>query len=296
MEAILQVDRLNKFYGSFQALKNLSLKVEKGSVYGLLGPNGSGKTTTLSIILSVIPASSGTYVWSAGGRTNERKSVGALVETPNFYDYLSGEKNLKIAAEIKSAPVADLERVLRFVGLYDRRKDKFRTYSLGMKQRLAIASALLGDPEVLVLDEPTNGLDPQGIAEIRDLINRVSAQGCTIIIASHLLDEVEKVCTDVAIIKNGVLMVQGKVGDILQEGKRAKVSADDLEMLSRALEQNVNLSNIKRVGEFLELSMADDFTATELNQFLFDKGITASHLSIQKKNLEMQFLEITRNT
>jgi len=294
MRKVLTVSNLSKYYGSFLALSDLSFHVEEGSVFGLLGPNGSGKTTTLGILLGILPSSKGAFEWfESSNDSAQRKRIGALVETPNFYDYLSGEKNLKIAAEIKGVPASDIDRVLQFVRLHDRKKHPFNAYSLGMKQRLAIASALLGEPEVLVLDEPTNGLDPQGISEIRELIQRVSANGSTIIIASHMLDEVEKVCTDVAIIKKGKLLVQGKVDSILKDEKQVIVRSSDLDILEKILSENPNIIKVVRKSDALQLKVADDFSNEEINRLAADRGVFLSHLSSQKKNLETQFLEIT---
>ena len=214
--AILSIDKLTKNYGAIRALDNVSFSVPEKTVFGILGPNGSGKTTLLGIVMDILKVTGGSYKWAGGETTDEmRKHVGTLLETPNFYHYLSGEDNLKIAAKIKGRGEGDIEKVLQTVNLYERRKSKFNSYSLGMKQRLAIASTLLGDPDILVFDEPTNGLDPAGIAEIRELIKELNLQGKTIIMASHILDEVEKVCTHVAIIQKGVLKMVGSVSDVL---------------------------------------------------------------------------------
>ncbi len=296
MEKILSIHKLSKFYGRRQVLKNLSLEVEKGCTFGLLGPNGSGKTTTLSILLDVVPQNGGTFKWFEQEPTHKhRRRIGSLLESPNFLGYLSAERNLKIAADIKGVPYSDIERVLTFVNLHDRRKDKFKAYSLGMKQRLAIASALLGNPEVLILDEPTNGLDPQGIYEIRELILRISAQGITIVIASHILDEVEKVCSDVAILKEGALLVQGKVADILADDNLLEVKSDDMDALEKALNEIDSIISIKKDFDKFTLKLPQGASNSEINRQLFEKGVVTTHLSSIKKNLEMQFLEITKN-
>lgn len=294
MGNILSVQNLTKQYGQRVVLNDLSLEVEKGSVYGLLGPNGSGKTTTLSILLDIIPQNAGTYEWFGQSNNHQaRKKIGSLLESPNFYSYLSAERNLMIAADIKEVPYADIARVLKFVSLYDRRKDSFKTFSLGMKQRLAIASALLGNPEILVLDEPTNGLDPKGIYEIRELIYTISNQGITIIIASHILDEIEKVCTDVAIIKAGKLVAKGKVSDILGAERILEVGAENLDSLQQLLKEHPGIKSIRKELNVLALTLEDDLTAQNINKMLMDKGIALSHLAYRKKNLEMQFLELT---
>ncbi len=291
---MLNTYNLTKKYGSLQVLKEVSLEIEKGSVFGLLGPNGSGKTTTLGIILDIIPQNKGTYEWFGQAPTNlSRKKIGAIVETPNFYGYLSAERNLMISAEIKEAPYSDIERVLKIVDLFDRRKDKFKTFSLGMKQRLSIAAALLGNPEVLVLDEPTNGLDPQGIAEIRNIILKVAKQGITIILASHMLDEVEKVCSHVAIIKKGALLVQGKVDEILGETYLLELKADNMEELHIAIKEFAMVVDVKLELDKYIVKLSKKISNGEINKYFFSKGIALTHLASRKKNLEMQFLEIT---
>ena len=232
MESVLSIQHLNKHYGRLHAVNDLNLEVPRGSVFGILGPNGSGKTTTLGMLLDVLSVDSGAFYWF-GKPSNKavRKRIGAILETPNFYPYLNAVRNLKIVADIKGAPYDQIGEVLKRVGLYERRNDSFKTYSLGMKQRLAIAGALLNNPEVLVLDEPTNGLDPQGIAEIRELIVRISQEGVTILLASHLLDEVEKVCTDVAVLKKGQLLFLGKVDQVLGDRDTTlfEVASEDLD-------------------------------------------------------------------
>ncbi|MCI5055598.1 MAG: ABC transporter ATP-binding protein [Flavobacteriales bacterium] len=294
MTHLLSTDRLNKKYGNLHVLKDISLQVEKGSVFGLLGPNGSGKTTTLAILLDIVPADSGTYQWF--GETpspSSRKRIGSILETPNFYGYLSAENNLKIACDIKGVPYEDIDRVLHIVDLTMRRNGKFKTFSLGMKQRLSLASALLGDPEILLLDEPTNGLDPQGIAEIRELIQQIAGLGVTIILASHMLDEVEKVCSHVAIIKNGSLMVQGPVDEILQSDPMMEIAANNMEQLKDILSQHPSVREIKESRQFFVITLNEGISTSELNEYAFKNGVILTHLRNKKKNLEAQFLEIT---
>jgi len=294
MTKILTTHNLSKSYGNLQVLKNVSLEVEQGSVFGLLGPNGSGKTTTLGILLDIIPQNSGSYQWFEQQPSFIlRKKMGALLETPNFYAYLTAERNLKITADIKEVSYSDIERVLKIVDLFDRKNDKFRTFSLGMKQRLAIAAALLGNPEVLLLDEPTNGLDPQGIAEIRKLILSVASHGVTIILASHMLDEVEKVCTHVAIIKKGVLLVQGKVNEILGDEETLELKAENMDELYHVLNTYEKITEVKKESDKYVVKLSRPVTNGEINQYLFSKGIVLTHLLSKKKNLEKQFLEIT---
>ncbi len=292
METILSIKGLSKSFGSIQAVRNLSLDVQAGQVFGMLGPNGSGKTTTLGMLMGVVNPTAGDFSWFGQAPSNIiRKNIGAVLEHPIFYPYLSGQINLEVNAMIKGADKSHIDRVLDIVGLTERRNDKFRTYSLGMKQRLAIASALLNDPKVLILDEPTNGLDPMGIAEIRDIIKRIAAENKTIILASHLLDEVQRVCTHFAVLRRGQLVHTGPVGDVGHGEETVEVIAfhDDLGhiLLQFPGSMSVNRSN----GPF-EVKLRDGFSSGDLNKFLFEKGIVATHLLTQKKSLEKQFLEI----
>ena len=200
MEVVLSVKNLTKRYNRI-VVDHISFDVERGNIYGILGPNGSGKSTTFGMLLTTINPTEGSWKWfgEEGTSTETLKKIGAIIEQPNFYPYLSAEKNLQIVAEIKEASYSRIDEVLALVGLLERKKDVFSTFSLGMKQRLAIASALLNNPEVLILDEPTNGLDPEGIIQIREIILQIAQQGITIIIASHLLDEIEKICSHVIV-------------------------------------------------------------------------------------------------
>src|SRR5450432_259798 len=245
MRSILSLKNLSKSYGRIKALKEVSFEVPGGSVFGILGPNGSGKTTLLGIVSDVLIASGGTYTWFGNPPTeNQRREIGTLLETPNFYHYLSAQHNLEITAAIKHKPAGDIERVLKLVRLYERKDSKFQTYSLGMKQRLAIAACLLEDPSVLVFDEPTNGLDPSGIAEIRQLIIDLAAAGKTIVLASHLLAEVEKVCTHVAILQQGTLIKSGDVGSALRREIWLELGASEMEKLKELL---VQLGGVKKI-------------------------------------------------
>jgi ABC-type multidrug transport system ATPase subunit len=298
--SILSVSNLSKNYGFIQALNNVSFEVPKGSVFGILGPNGSGKTTLLGIVTDILKATSGTYAWlGQPGSEVQRRQIGTLLETPNFYHYLSGERNLRIAATIKQRGEEDIPSVLQTVNLAQRKTSKFSTYSLGMKQRLAIASALLGNPDILVFDEPTNGLDPAGIAEIRELITQLNRDGKTIIMASHILDEVEKVCTHVAIIQKGVLKTIGTVGEVLSgstdETVSIDVSADNLEALAGALKDFPGILAIQNMGGFIQIQCKDNVTGSNLNRWCFDRGIVLNQLNLKRKTLEKRFLEITGN-
>ncbi|MBS1741853.1 MAG: ABC transporter ATP-binding protein [Bacteroidetes bacterium] len=299
--SVLTVENLSKNYGSLAALKNVSFSVPEKTVFGILGPNGSGKTTLLGIIMDVLKASGGEYYWNGETGTNEtqRKKIGTLLETPNFYQYMSAESNLAIAAAIKGHGKEDIPKVLQIVNLYQRRNSKFNTYSLGMKQRLAIASCLLGDPDILVFDEPTNGLDPAGIAEIRDLIQELNRKGKTIIMASHILDEVEKVCTHVAIIQKGDLKTVGSVAEVLSgsstSGKVIEAAATDLVALENILHQMNGIQKINNGDNKLFLTCDESMTAEQVNRFCFEKGIVLNKLNLKVKSLESRFLEITGN-
>lgn len=298
MSSVLSINKMTKYYGSIRALNDVSFDVPEGSVFGILGPNGSGKTTMLGIIMDILKPSSGNYLWRGQpGTAKMRQQIGTLLETPNFYHYLSGEKNLRIAAEVKEKGKDDIENVLHLVNLYQRKDSKFNTYSLGMKQRLAIASTLLGSPDILVFDEPTNGLDPAGIAEIRDLIKQLNKQGKTIIMASHILDEVEKVCTHVAIIQKGDLKAVGSVKDILDSKAvnetMIELGADDLVALQTIIQQMNGLLQTQIIDNYLQAIFSNGITAQEVNRFCFEKGIVLNKLNVKRKSLESTFLEIT---
>jgi len=292
LETVLSIHQLTKNFGRLCAVNKLDLEVHRGEVFGMLGPNGSGKTTTLGMLMGVTNPTSGSFTWFGQPPTNQlRKKIGAVLEHPIFYPYLSGQKNLELMALIKEAPVENVSKVLALVDLADRRNDKYRTYSLGMKQRLAIASALLNEPIVLILDEPTNGLDPMGIAEIREIIKRIAQDGKTIILASHLLDEVQKVCTHFAILRKGNLVHSGPVDEVGKGEETVEVMAfhDDLEMILGSFQ---GAAAVRKENSRYIVKMNEGFHSLELNRYLLEKGIIASHLVTQKKSLEKQFLEI----
>jgi ABC-2 type transport system ATP-binding protein len=289
MEKILSVKNLTKKFKRI-AVNNISFDVEKGNVYGLLGPNGSGKSTTFGMLLSTINPTSGEWYWfgKRGTDPDTLKRIGAIIEQPNFYPYLSAETNLKIVAEIKGTPQARIDEVLKTVGLLERKKDPFKTYSLGMKQR----------PEVLILDEPTNGLDPEGIIQIRDIINSIAKQGITIIIASHLLDEIEKICSHVIVLKEGNSIYSGRVDEMTANNGYFELKADNNTLLLSALEELQWFNSINKDGEIIKAQIRDDasISASALNQKLAEKGIFLSHLTKKKESLETQFLELVKNT
>ncbi|HVZ25352.1 MAG TPA: ATP-binding cassette domain-containing protein [Sediminibacterium sp.] len=299
MQPVLSLQQIAKSYGNIQALKGVSFEVPAGSVFGILGPNGSGKTTLLSIILDILMADSGQFAWfGSPGSPDTRKRIGSLLETPNFYHYLSAVDNLQITQAISGRGTQeDIDKVLEIVKLTARKKSRFSSYSLGMKQRLAIAAALLGDPQVLVFDEPTNGLDPVGIAEIRELIKHLAEQGKTIIMASHLLDEVEKVCTHVAILKQGTLLTAGEVDLVLANEDIVEVSAAiPPDQLKEALASFPGQTHSKMEGKNLQLFFPVGSANLEaINRHCFERGITLSLLLIKRKSLEAKFMELTNN-
>jgi ABC-type multidrug transport system ATPase subunit len=292
LETVLSVNKLTKNFGKLCAVNQLDLEVKRGQVFGMLGPNGSGKTTTLGMLMGVVNPTAGDFNWFGEPATNlTRRKIGAVLEHPIFYPYLSGQKNLELNAMIKGADPNNIAKVLDIVELTARKDDKYKTYSLGMKQRLAIASALVSDPVILILDEPTNGLDPMGIAEIREIIKRIANDGKTIILASHLLDEVQKVCTHFAVLKRGNLMHIGPVDDVGKGEEIVEVQAyhDDLGVL---LQEFIGSGTIKKENGIFQVMMKEGFHSKDLNRFLFDRGIVASYLATRKKSLEKQFLEI----
>lgn len=295
---ILSIKNLNKKFGTLHAVKNLSFSIEKGNVYGILGPNGSGKSTTLGIVLNVVNKSSGDFSWfNKTISTHEAlKKVGAIIEHPNFYPYMSAFDNLKLVCKIKSIPTHKIIEKLTLVGLIERKDSKFSSFSLGMKQRLAIASALLNDPEILILDEPTNGLDPQGIHQIRALITAIAAKGTTILLASHLLDEVEKVCSHVVILRHGEKLYEGRVDELIATNGFFELKSLQKNELLSFLNNNPTFSTIKEDDDGKIIAfLNDDIASDELNAMLYGKGILLSHLVKRKESLENQFLQLTNN-
>ena len=298
MSSVLTINNVTKFYGAVRALNDVSFSVPQGSVFGILGPNGSGKTTMLSIILDVLKANNGSFLWfEKPGTSEHRKKIGSLLETPNFYHYMSAIDNLKITQSISGrGSNADIDTVLKKVRLFERRKSAFKTFSLGMKQRLAIGAALLGDPKVLVLDEPTNVLDPEVIAEIRDLIKELHKEGHTIIMASHLLDEVEKVCTHVAILKLGNLLTTGNVEEVMMDEDLVELSASNILSLANALQPLSNHITVNEKENTITMILPKGTARLEeINSFCFNKGIVLNHLILKKKRLEARFFELTNN-
>lgn len=297
MQTILTLNNLTKKFGSLTAVDNLSLKINKGFVYGILGPNGSGKSTTLGMLLNIVNKTAGNYHWFDGSGTTHRalKKVGAIIERPNFYPYMTARQNLNLVCKIKNVPNHKIKEKLEIVGLVNRSDYKFSTFSLGMKQRLAIASALLNDPEILILDEPTNGLDPQGIYQIREIIKKIAANGTTILLASHLLDEVEKVCTHVLILREGKSLYSGSVENMIASHGFFTLQSDNLDLLKKVLEEHPFIGTIKKEENYLLAFLKEPLSGSELNKILFKKGINLSYLVHRKESLEEQFLELTKS-
>ncbi len=297
MESILSINNLTKKYGYLTAVKNLSFTIEKGNIYGILGPNGSGKSTTLGVVLNVVNKTSGDFTWYDGqlNTHDALKKVGAIIERPNFYPYMTAYENLKLVCKIKGVDTLKIDKKLDLVELLDRKDDKFKTFSLGMKQRLAIASALLNDPEILILDEPTNGLDPQGIHQVRKIIKEISNNGATILLASHLLDEVEKVCTHVVVLRKGEKLYSGRVDEMISSHGFFELKSNKNEALIKLLEENAKFSKIKIEDNLITAFLNTPMDATTFNKLMFEKGITLSHLVKRKESLEEQFLQLTNN-
>ena len=298
METILSLKNLDKKYGKVHAVNDLSFDIQKGNVYGILGPNGSGKSTTLGIILNVVNRTSGEFSWFDGKLSTHEalKKVGAIIERPNFYPYMTAAQNLSLICRIKGISTEKIDEKLTTVNLFERRNSKFSTFSLGMKQRLAIASALLNDPEILILDEPTNGLDPQGIHEIREIIKKIAANGTTILLASHLLDEVEKVCSHVVVIRKGVKLYSGRVDEMTASKGLFELKVDnDEEKLISLLESHDAILKVTKEQDQIIATLNEEISASEINSLLFKNGIVLSHLVKRKPSLEQQFLDLTKN-
>jgi len=295
MNEILSIQGLSKSYKSVQAIRKLNLQISEGQAYGILGPNGSGKTTTLSIVTGILRQDEGSFSWfGETPEASQRKSIGSLIETPHFYPYLNLEKNLRIICDIKGMDYRDIHRVLQKAKLYERRRSRFSTLSLGMKQRLGIAAALLGDPRVLVLDEPTNGLDPEGIAEVREVVLEQVKQGKTLILASHILSEVEKICNHVAILKKGELLADGPVKELLAEDEIIELSCNKNEVLKAKLENSGLVKEIETENGLLVLTLNEKVTPSEINAFAFEQNLVIHHLLSRKRSLESQFLELVK--
>jgi ABC-2 type transport system ATP-binding protein len=298
LETILSINNLNKIYNKYvHAVNNVSLEIKKGNVYGILGPNGSGKSTTLGIVLNVVNKTSGSYSWFGGKvETHEAlKKVGAIIERPNFYPYMTAKQNLELVCKIKNIDYSKVQEKLALVGLVERENSKFNTFSLGMKQRLAIASALLNDPEILILDEPTNGLDPQGIHQIRDIIRLIASQGTTILLASHLLDEVEKVCSHVLVLQKGKILYSGTVDGMSSNEGFFELQSENNDALIKVLQSHSAIEKVVTEDGKVLVYLKSPLAAADLNKYLFENNIFLNHLVKRKTSLEDQFLELTKN-
>lgn len=297
MNSILNISNLTKKFGHLTVVKNLSFNIEKGNVYGILGPNGSGKSTTLGIVLNVVNKTSGEFHWYDGSLTTHQalKKVGAIIERPNFYPYMTAYQNLKLVCRIKEISNDSINKTLEIVGLLNRKDHVFDSFSLGMKQRLAIASALLNDPEILILDEPTNGLDPQGIHQIREIIKKIAEAGTTILLASHLLDEVEKVCSHVVVLNKGVNIFSGRVDELISSNGFFELKTSQQDELIDLIDSHTNFVRTKIEGELITAFLKFPMEAEEFNKLLFKNGIILSHLVKRKESLEEQFLQLTEN-
>ena len=297
-DLVIRTEGLTKRYGKIEAVDGLSMEVLRGHVYGLLGPNGSGKTTTMGMLLGLVRPTSGSFslFGSTGRHEDALRRVGAIVETPSFYPYLSGRRNLAYFQGIsgKGAHRAEIDALLDRVGLLARADSRFQAYSLGMKQRLGIAYALLGDPELLFLDEPTNGMDPEGMIEIRELIRSLGTGGRTVLLSSHLLNEVEQVCDSVTILSRGKLIAQGEVAELIQSRGREQIRATTTDN-ARAVEILTALDWVEDVTpkDGSLLISAPHERSWELTAALSRAEVYLSELSPIQTSLEEYFLEVT---
>lgn len=296
-QTLLELDGLSKYFGRLKAVDQLTFTLKKGNSYGLLGPNGSGKSTTLGMILNVVNPTSGSFSWYEGVLSTQQalKKIGAIIERPNFYPYMTALQNLQLICKIKQCSDATLQEKLELVGLWERRNSKFSTYSLGMKQRLAIAAALINNPELLILDEPTNGLDPEGIHQIRGLIKKIAGQGTTILLASHLLDEVEKVCSHVIILKKGVKYYEGPVDGIHKSFGYIELKAQNLKLLKQFMAALEEVDSIEEESSILKVFLKNELNTEELSQQLAQEKIYITHLAQKRPSLEEQFLTLTKS-
>jgi ABC-2 type transport system ATP-binding protein len=292
MDIALKIQGLSKQFGNVQAVTSLHLDIPRGSVFGILGPNGSGKSTTLGMVLGTVIPSAGNFQWlDSSGQAIHRSRIGSLLEQPNFYGYLSARRNLELVAAIKDTSKEKVDDLLSMVGLLQRADSKYKTFSTGMKQRLALASILLSDPDIVVLDEPTNGMDPQGIIDIRHLILRIASTGITVILASHLLDEVEKVCTHVAVLKNGILLETRELGASSRSEHNYLVASEGLKQQWLMMSGGNDLLVFWKSDN--EAVVTTTWDGSRLNEFLFSRGIVVSKLVPVEPSLESQFLSIT---
>jgi ABC-2 type transport system ATP-binding protein len=288
---VVVTDGLTKRYGTRTVVDDLSLTVQRGEVFGFLGPNGAGKTTTLRMLMGLVRPTSGSVSVLGRPAGTSVTGVGALVEGPGFYPYLSGRDNLRVLAKYAGAPSGRIDAVLRTVDLAERAGDRYSTYSLGMKQRLGVSAALLKDPEIVVLDEPTNGLDPAGITDMRALLRRLAAEGSTVVLSSHLLGEVEQVCNRVAVISHGRLVVESTVDRLLGRGRlviEARPLADAAAVTTRLL----GPERVSVIDGKLHVQAGEEDTAL-LNRALVQADIDVTGLRREARTLEEVFLQMT---
>ncbi len=298
-DPVLETHALTKRYGSLLAVDRLSIQVPRGGVFGLLGPNGSGKTTTMSMVLGLVAPTSGTFHLlgqeTARGHQEALHHVGALVEAPALYPYLSGRENLQYFQGISGGGDSEeIDKLLEMVGLAERGGSLFSTYSQGMKQRLGIACALVSDPTLLILDEPTNGLDPAGMAEVRELIRRLGTEGRTVLLSSHLLHEVEQVCDNIAILSRGRLLAQGAIRDLLQRRGGVRLSTTDNAKAATIISALPWVAGVTTDHGYLVAEGPPD-RSWELSVALSDQGIAIREMSPVQASLEHYFMEVTGN-
>jgi len=293
--SLLEVSHLSKQYGSRWAIRDLTFSVETGQICGILGPNGSGKTTTLGILLGCTRPTSGTYGWlDTMGSDVVRTQIGALLEKPTFYPWLQAEANLQLTAVIRGITGRHaIEKALDQVGLLPHRQTLYQKFSLGMKQRLGIAAALLGEPPILVLDEPTNGIDAEGIAHMRALFMDFASRGKTLLVSSHILDEIEKICSHVVILNRGAIVAQGPIQEVLQAEATIEIAASDMDTLQRILTESTLIETCTKAGDVFRILPRDTAcTVEEINRMLVSHHIFASHLIRRKQSLEHHFLSL----
>ncbi|KAF0961757.1 ABC transporter ATP-binding protein [Rhodococcus sp. T7] len=290
---IVVTDRLTKRYGEHTAVDAVSLTVRAGEVYGFLGPNGAGKTTTLRMLTGLVRPTSGTATLfgCAPGDSTAAARTGVLIEGPGFFPYLSGRDNLRVLSRYRRVPDDAVESALHRVGLRDRGHDRFRTYSLGMKQRLGVAAALLGEPDLLILDEPTNGLDPAGMAEMRELIVELADSGHSVMLSSHMLSEVQEICDRVGVISRGELIAQSTVAE-LRGGTSLLVRADPRERAAVVLEELLGPDVVDTAGDALAVAVSPEL-APKVARVLVDAGIDLHELSRRERSLEDVFFAMT---
>ena len=297
--AAIEVNNLSKRYGDLVALNNASFEVPLGTICGFVGPNGSGKTTTIRMLLGLIKPSAGTGSIIGNSISHPERylnEVGALIEGPAFYPALSGIENLKVLAKLGGIPISRCQELMDLVGLSGREKDKYKTYSLGMKQRLGIAAALLPNPKLLILDEPVNGLDPAGIQEVRDLLENLAANGVTVFVSSHLLSEIEMISKHLVMLRKGEVIFAGPISELLHRNKPTIIarpsSKNSLPYLAELINKTGHVAQIEDDHVRVE---AEETFAVQLNKLAFENGIVLAQLTPVRPSLEETFFELTED-